>query len=78
VKVTYTSGSTAAPKGVCLGATDLEAVAQSLAGATSALGVERHLCLLPLANSARERRRDLRAAARRGARDAAWCGRPLA
>ena len=49
VKVTYTSGSTAAPKGVCLGATDLEAVAQSLAGATAALGVERHLCLLPLA-----------------------------
>ncbi len=49
VKVTYTSGSTAAPKGVCLGAADLEAVAQSLAGATAALGVERHLCLLPLA-----------------------------
>ena len=47
--MTYTSGSTAAPKGVCLGATDLEAVAQSLAGATAALGVERHLCLLPLA-----------------------------
>jgi long-chain acyl-CoA synthetase len=49
VKVTYTSGSTAAPKGVCLGAADLEAIAQSLAGATAALGVERHLCLLPLA-----------------------------
>jgi long-chain acyl-CoA synthetase len=49
VKVTYTSGSTAAPKGVCLGATDLEAIARSLAGATAALGVERHLCLLPLA-----------------------------
>jgi len=49
VKVTYTSGSTAAPKGVCLGAADLEAVAQSLAGATAALGVQRHLCVLPLA-----------------------------
>jgi long-chain acyl-CoA synthetase len=49
VKVTYTSGSTAAPKGVCLGAADLEAIAQSLAGATAALGVQRHLCLLPLA-----------------------------
>jgi long-subunit acyl-CoA synthetase (AMP-forming) len=34
---------------VCLGATDLEAVAQSLSGATAAFGVERHLCLLPLA-----------------------------
>ena len=49
VKVTYTSGSTAAPKGVCLGAAQLEAVAQSLADATASLGVERHLCLLPLA-----------------------------
>ncbi len=49
VKITYTSGSTAAPKGVCLGADDLEAVAASLAAATSSLGVARHLCLLPLA-----------------------------
>jgi long-subunit acyl-CoA synthetase (AMP-forming) len=49
VKVTYTSGSTAAPKGVCLGVEDLEAVARSLAGATAAIGVEKHLCLLPLA-----------------------------
>ncbi len=49
VKITYTSGSTSAPKGVCLGAADLESVAQSLLGATADLGVERHLCLLPLA-----------------------------
>ncbi|MGB5102896.1 MAG: AMP-binding protein [Steroidobacteraceae bacterium] len=48
-KVTYTSGSTGRPKGVCLGASQIEAVARSLAGATSALGIERHLCLLPLA-----------------------------
>ncbi|MFO1407976.1 MAG: AMP-binding protein [Steroidobacteraceae bacterium] len=48
-KVTYTSGSTASPKGVCLGADDLETVAASLAGAAASLGVERHLCLLPLA-----------------------------
>jgi long-subunit acyl-CoA synthetase (AMP-forming) len=48
-KVTYTSGSTGAPKGVCLGAGQLEAVARSLAGATATLGIERHLCLLPLA-----------------------------
>jgi long-subunit acyl-CoA synthetase (AMP-forming) len=49
VKVTYTSGSTAAPKGVCLSAASLEAVAASLAGATSSLPITRHLCLLPLA-----------------------------
>jgi long-subunit acyl-CoA synthetase (AMP-forming) len=49
VKVTYTSGSTAAPKGVCLGAEELEAVAGSLADATATLGVGRHVCLLPLA-----------------------------
>ena len=49
VKVTYTSGSTAAPKGVCLGADHLEAVAQSLAQSTAVLDVQRHLCLLPLA-----------------------------
>jgi len=48
-KVTYTSGSTGSPKGVCLGAAQIEAVARSLAGATASLGIERHLCLLPLA-----------------------------
>lgn len=48
-KITYTSGSTAAPKGVCLSAAHLEAVAQSLEQATAALDVRRHLCLLPLA-----------------------------
>lgn len=49
VKVTYTSGSTGSPKGVCLSATQLDAVAQSVAQATASLGIERHLCLLPLA-----------------------------
>lgn len=49
VKVTYTSGSTGRPKGVCLGSGHIDAVARSLAGATSSLGIERHLCLLPLA-----------------------------
>ena len=48
-KVTYTSGSTGAPKGVCLGAVQIDAVASSLAHATESLGIERHLCLLPLA-----------------------------
>jgi long-subunit acyl-CoA synthetase (AMP-forming) len=48
-KVTYTSGSTGAAKGVCLGAAQLDAIASSLARATESLGIERHLCLLPLA-----------------------------
>jgi long-subunit acyl-CoA synthetase (AMP-forming) len=48
-KITYTSGSTGQPKGVCLGAAQLDTLARSLAGATEALGIERHLCLLPLA-----------------------------
>lgn len=48
-KVTYTSGSTGSPKGVCLGANQLDSLARSLAGATASLGIERHLCLLPLA-----------------------------
>jgi len=48
VKITYTSGSTSEPKGVCLSATLIESVARSLAGATAGLRLERHLCLLPL------------------------------
>jgi len=48
-KITYTSGSTGQPKGVCLTAAQLDAVAQSLARATQSLDIERHLCLLPLA-----------------------------
>ncbi len=49
IKITYTSGSTAAPKGVCLSAQCLESVADSLAAATADFGLKRHLCLLPLA-----------------------------
>lgn len=47
-KVTYTSGSTAAPKGVCLSAGSLDSVVRSLATVTRPLSVDRHLCLLPL------------------------------
>ncbi len=48
VKITYTSGSTSEPKGVCLSAALIESVAHSLANATAGLRLERHLCLLPL------------------------------
>ena len=48
VKVTYTSGSTGAPKGVCLSLQSLEAVARSVICATS-LSIGRHLCAMPLA-----------------------------
>ena len=48
-KITYTSGSTANPKGVCLSGPGLEAIAASVADATRELPIERHLCILPLA-----------------------------
>jgi len=48
VKVTYTSGSTAEPKGVCLSAAAIEQVARSLADAVAPLHVMSHLCLMPL------------------------------
>ena len=48
-KITYTSGSTANPKGVCLAGPALEAIAESVAGATRELAIKRHLCILPLA-----------------------------
>ena len=48
-KITYTSGSTGQPKGVCLGGAQLDTIARSLAEATRTLDIERHLCLLPLA-----------------------------
>ena len=47
--VTYTSGTTGQPKGVCLSEDSLLAVAQSLVVAMQPLDVRRHLCLLPMA-----------------------------
>ena len=48
-KVTFTSGTTGEPKGVCLAVDDLERTAQSLCAATDAEPDDRHLCVLPLA-----------------------------
>jgi len=46
-KITFTSGTTAAPKGVCLGEAML-AVAESLTRVLEPLALRRHLCALPL------------------------------
>jgi len=48
-KITFTSGTTGTPKGVCLSAASMLAVAEGLARATSTLSITRHLCALPLA-----------------------------
>lgn len=48
-KVTYTSGTTGQPKGVCLGDETLQTVARSLVQATGMNDQDRHLCILPLA-----------------------------
>lgn len=48
-KITFTSGTTGEPKGVCLGANELETTAQSLLDASGCGADDRHLCLLPLA-----------------------------
>ncbi|WP_052367403.1 AMP-binding protein [Algiphilus aromaticivorans] len=48
-KITFTSGSTGQPKGVCLSAQAMMDVAASLAEASSCTPRSRHLCTLPLA-----------------------------
>ncbi len=47
-KITYTSGTTGDPKGVCLSLAQMETVACSLRDATLAKPADRHLCLTPL------------------------------
>lgn len=48
-KLTYTSGTTGTPKGVCLAGESLATVAKSLHACTAIAPHDRHLCLLPLA-----------------------------
>ena len=47
-KVTYTSGTTGRPKGVCLAQCAIDRVVKSLAEAVAAEASDRHLALLPL------------------------------
>lgn len=47
-KITFTSGTTGTPKGVCLSAEAMLAVADSLASALAPLAIGRHLAALPL------------------------------
>lgn len=48
-KITFTSGSTGSPKGVCLSADHQQRVTNSLLDATQPCAIGRHLCVLPLA-----------------------------
>lgn len=48
-KITFTSGTTGEPKGVCLGLDELENTAAALCEASAASERDRHLCVLPLA-----------------------------
>jgi long-chain acyl-CoA synthetase len=47
-KVTFTSGTTGQPKGVCLSSEHLQSVTDSIATTVSQLELHRHLCMLPL------------------------------
>jgi long-subunit acyl-CoA synthetase (AMP-forming) len=47
-KITFTSGTTGTPKGVCLSVAQMEATAEALRAATAGRSDDRHLCLLPL------------------------------
>lgn len=47
-KISFTSGSTGSPKGVCLSGKGLLATAQALQGTLSPIGLSQHLAVLPL------------------------------
>ncbi|VTU21841.1 AMP-binding protein [Variovorax sp. RA8] len=48
-KITFTSGTTGVPKGVCLSADSMQRVANGLVQALDPLDIRRHLCALPFA-----------------------------
>jgi long-chain acyl-CoA synthetase len=48
-KVTFTSGSTGHPKGVCLAQSTMDRTAEALVAALNGIDLQRHLCALPLA-----------------------------
>ncbi|WP_110708257.1 AMP-binding protein [Salinicola sp. CR57] len=48
-KITFTSGTSGTPKGVCLSSDNQLTVAESLAGIAASVDVRRHLAVLPLA-----------------------------
>lgn len=48
-KITFTSGTTGAPKGVCLSGEAMQQVAEGLVTAMAPLDIQRHLCALPFA-----------------------------
>lgn len=48
-KVTYTSGSTGEPKGVCLRQSTIDQVSSSIVDVLDSVEISRHLCVLPLA-----------------------------
>lgn len=47
-KITFTSGTTGRPKGVCLTNDSIACVADSLLEVTKEIAIKKHLCLLPL------------------------------
>jgi long-chain acyl-CoA synthetase len=48
-KITFTSGTTGMPKGVCLRASAIERVSRGVVQAMAPLQIQRHLCVLPFA-----------------------------
>jgi len=48
-KITYTSGSTGEPKGVCLSKDNIAAVCEGIEDSMTQMGISDHLCVMPLA-----------------------------
>jgi long-chain acyl-CoA synthetase len=48
-KITFTSGTTGMPKGVCLRASAIDGVSRGVVQAMAPLRIQRHLCVLPFA-----------------------------